>query len=216
MFIFDVDFTILTIGGQNLSLIELLSTVSGLSCVFLATRGKVANFWVGYLYNIFLFIMFAQKHLYSSMMLQPISLAINFFGHYRWTHPKEDEKDKRQELKVTLLTNRERVAILCIIAAFTLLWGLFLQNVHTFITAFPQARQPSLDAFVTSFILLAQYLSAQKKLDCWGAWLVVNIMNSVLYISAGLVFMPLVCLGYLILAAFGFTMWRKKMKEERA
>ena len=131
-------------------------------------------------------------------------------------HPKEDEKDKRQELRVTLLTNRERVAILCIIAAFTLLWGLFLQNVHTFITAFPQARQPYLDAFVTSFILLAQYLSAQKKLDCWGAWLVVNIMNSVLYISAGLVFMPLVCLGYLILAAFGFTMWRKKMKEERA
>ena len=128
----------------------------------------------------------------------------------------ENEKDRKQQLKVTLLTNRQRVVILCIIAAFTLLWGLFLQNVHNFIPEFPQARQPYLDAFVTSFILLAQYLSAQKKLDCWGAWLVVNIMNSVLYISAGLVFMPLVCLGYLILAAFGFTMWRKKMKEERA
>ena len=46
MFIFDIDFTILAIGGQNLSLIELLSTISGLCCVFLATRGKVANFFI--------------------------------------------------------------------------------------------------------------------------------------------------------------------------
>lgn len=214
MFIFDTDFTLFTVAGQSLSLIELLSTLSGLFCVFLATRGKVANFWIGYLYNIFLFIMFAQKHLYSSMMLQPISLAINLFGHYRWTHPKEGEKDKKEQLRITLLTKRQRGVILLVIAAFTLIWGLFLRNIHSFIPEFPQARQPYLDAFVTSFILLAQYLSAQKKLDCWGAWLVVNITNSVLYISAGLVFMPLVCLGYLILAFLGFSMWRKKMKEE--
>ena len=79
---------------------------------------------------------------------------------------------------------------------------------------FPTARAPFLDAFVTAFILLAQYLSAQKKIDCWGAWLVVNITNITLYIKAGLVFMPLVSAGYLILAFFGFAMWRKQMKAQ--
>ena len=78
------------------------------------------------------------------------------------------------------------------------------------------ARQPFLDAFVTGFILLAQYLSAQKKLDCWGAWLVVNVTNIVLYVHAGLAFLPLVCAGYIILAFFGFFMWRKQWIEEKS
>ncbi len=58
------------------------------------------------------------------------------------------------------------------------------------------------------------HLSAQKKLDCWGASLTVNVTNIILYILAGLVFMPLVSAGYLILAVFGFTMWRREMRNE--
>ncbi len=213
---FSIDNILFTIGGQNVSLLEFMSVFAGLSCVFLATRGKVANFWVGYLYNILLFCMFMQKHLYSSMLLQPISLCINFFGHYRWTHPKKEEKDKKNRLKVTLLTNRQRAIILCAIALFTLCWGFFLSKLNVYWPDFfPMARQPYLDAFVTSFILLAQTLSAQKKLDCWGAWFVVNVMNGVLYVRAGLVFMPIVALGYLVLAFFGFSMWRKQWIAEK-
>lgn len=213
---FSIDNILFSIAGQGVSLLELLAVIAGLSCVFLATRGKVANFWVGYMYNILLFFMFLQKHLYSSMLLQPISLGINFFGHYRWTHPGKNEKNKKEELKITLLTNKQRFIILCIITVFTIVWGFFLSKLnYNWPDLFPMAKQPYLDAFVTSFILLAQYLSAQKKLDCWGAWFIVNVMNSVLYIKAGLVFMPLVSAGYLILAFFGFAMWHKKWQEEK-
>lgn len=205
-----------SIGGQGISFLEFFAVFAGLSCVFLATRGKVANFWVGYLYNILLFIMFMQKHLYSSMLLQPISLMINFYGHYRWTNPKEDEKDRKEQLKVTVLTNGMRVAYLCVIVLFTICWGFFLSKLNVYWPdLFPMARQPYLDAFVTSFILLAQYLSAQKKLDCWACWFVVNVMNGVLYILAGLAFMPIVAVGYLVLAFFGFSMWRKQWLENK-
>lgn len=212
---FSIDNIIFTLGGQGVSLLELLSVIAGLSCVFLATRGKVLNFWVGYAYNILLFFMFLQKHLYSSMLVQPISFVINFFGHYRWTHPAKDEKDKKEQLKVTVLTNMERVKFIGIIIIFTLGWGFLLSQLNNWWpNIFPMARTPYLDAFVTGFILLAQYLSAQKKIDCWGAWLVVNCTNITLYIKAGLVFMPLVSAGYLILAFFGFAMWRKQLKAQ--
>lgn len=212
---FSLDNVIFSIGGQGVSLLELLAVLAGLSCVFLATRGKVLNFWVGYLYNILLFFMFMQKHLYSSMLIQPVSFVINFFGHYRWTHPGANEKDRKEQLKITLLTNKERGLLLGIVAVFTIGWGFFLSQLNIWWPdLFPMARQPFLDAFVTAFILLAQYLSAQKKLDCWGAWLVVNITNITLYVNAGLAFMPLVSGAYLILAFFGFAMWRKKMAEQ--
>ncbi len=212
---FNIDNIFFTIGGQGISFLEFCSVITGLSCVFLATRGKVANFWIGYLYNILLFMMFMQKGLYSSMLLQPISLVINLFGHYRWTHPKDNEKDNKAQLKITLLTNRQRLMILCQVIVFALCWGFLLSNLSTcWPNLFPMARQPFLDAFVTIMILLAQLLSAQKKLDCWAIWFIVNITNGVLYIKAGLAFMPIVACGYLILAIFGFRMWREKYNKE--
>lgn len=209
---FSIENTIFSIAGQGVSFLELIAVLAGLSCVFLATRGKVLNFWIGYLYNILLFFMFMQKHLYSSMLIQPVSFVINFFGHHRWTHPGENEKDRKEQLKVTILTNKERLKFIGIVLLFTIVWGFFLSKLDLiWPDLFPMARQPFLDAFVTAFILLAQYLSAQKKLDCWGAWLIVNVTNITLYVKAGLAFMPIVSAGYLILAFFGFAMWRKQM-----
>ena len=55
--------------------IEIISAVLGLTCVFLAGRNSKVNFWVGYIYNIFLFVLFWRQHLYSAMLLQPVSFA---------------------------------------------------------------------------------------------------------------------------------------------
>lgn len=214
---FSIDNIIFSIGGQGISLLEFIAVLSGLLCVFCATRGKVLNFWVGYLYNVLLFVMFMQKHLYSSMLLQPISLIINFFGHYRWTHPRQNEKNKREELKVSLLTNKGRAGLIALVALFALCWGLFLSKLNVWWPeTFPVARQPFLDAFITGFILLAQYLSAQKKIECWLCWFIVNVSNIILYIRAGLAFMPIVAACYIILAFFGFSMWRKELREQNS
>ena len=130
--IFDINNIFFTIGGQGISFLEFFAVLTGLSCVFLASRGKVANFWIGYLYNILLFMMFMQKNLYSSMLIQPISLIINLFGHYRWTHPRENEKDGKSLLKITLLTGRQRIIILCQVAILAFLWGLLLSKLNVY------------------------------------------------------------------------------------
>jgi nicotinamide mononucleotide transporter len=212
--LFSIENVIFTIGGQGVSLIETVSVASGLTCVYLATRAKVANFWVGYLYNILLFILFYQKGLYSSMLVQPVSFIINFFGHYRWTHPKSGEENSKKQLKITLLTNRQRVYFVIQLFVLAAIWGYLLTHLDDlFPGIFSEARRPYLDAFVTVTILTAQYLSAQKKLDCWAAWLTVNITNITLYLSAGMVFLPMVSAAYTVLAFFGFRMWRKQWQQ---
>ena len=214
MELFSINNIIFSIGGQGVSLIEILSVFSGLICVFLATRAKVANFWMGYLYNVLLFILFYQKGLYSSMLVQPISFIINFFGHYRWTHPKKGEENSKNQLKVTLLSNGQRVRFIVQTLVITAVWGFALTYLdQLFPQIFNKAQKPFLDAFVTVMILTAQYLSAQKKLDCWGAWFIVNITNITLYILAGLAFLSMVSAAYLVLAFFGFAMWRRQWQN---
>ena len=185
--------------------LDLVSSILGLTCVVLAGRNSKYNFWVGYLYTAALFLLFWQKNLLASLLLQPISLGINIMGHYRWTHPHEDEKSSADSsaLKVTMLTWPERA--LCVVAVFIIAfaWGWLLNRL------FPADPHPYLDSCVTVLILMAQFLSAQKKWDCWVAWLIVNVTQMALHISVGNIFMPIVCGLYLINGIISLRNWGK-------
>jgi len=213
---FSIDNILFTIGGQGVSFLETFSVASGLICVFLATRAKVANFWAGYLYNILLFLLFYQKGLYSSMLLQPVSIVINLYGHYRWTHPKRGEENENRQLRITLLSNVKRLSYVGAAFLFAAVWGVFMKLLPDIAPdLFRAPSRPFLDAFVTGAILTAQYLSAQKKLECWAAWFVVNVTNVTLYILAGMAFLPMVSAAYLILAFFGYSSWYKQWRNRR-
>ena len=189
--------------------LDLLASILGITCVVLAGRNSKYNFWVGYLYTTALFALFWQNNLVASLILQPVSLGINIMGHYRWTHPKDDEKSSQDSkaLKVTMLSWPER--ILCIFAVFIIAfaWGWLLDRL------FPADPHPYLDSCVTVLILMAQFLSAQKKWDCWVAWLIVNVTQMALHLSVGNFFMPIVCGLYLINGIISLLNWGKLYKK---
>ncbi len=205
-------------GDRPVLLIDLLAAIFGLTVVFLAGRNSKYNFWFGYVYTVLLFIMFLSKNLYASMLLQPISLAINIYGHYRWTHPKAEEQSSQDSssLKVSMLTWPQRGLVVATILVLALVWGWFMSMMGTkwFVGYFPANPLPYLDCILTVLILTAQFLSAQKKWDCWIAWLLVNITNIILYLKIGLVFMPIVSTLYLINGIWSlFTWWKLYRKN---
>ena len=189
--------------------LDLVASILGITCVVLAGRNSKYNFWVGYLYTTALFALFWQNNLVASLMLQPVSLGINIMGHYRWTHPKDDEKSSQDSkaLKVSMLSWPER--ILCIVSVFVIAfaWGWLLDRL------FPVDPHPYLDSCVTVLILMAQFLSAQKKWDCWVAWLIVNVTQMALHLSVGNFFMPIVCGLYLINGIISLLNWGKLYKK---
>ena len=195
---------------MTFSWIDLISSLLGLTCVFLAGRGSKYNFWVGYLYTAALFFLFWQKNLVASLLLQPISLGINILGHYRWTHPKEGEtsSEKQGELKVTMLNWYERIITVAVVLIVAALWGWLLTRL------FPADPHPYLDSCVTVLILVAQFLSAMKKWDCWVAWIVVNITQLLLHLSVGNIFMPIVSALYLVNGIISLVNWEKMYRRK--
>ena len=183
--------------------IDITASVLGLTTVILAGRNSKYNFWVGYLYTAALFVMFYNKGLVASLLLQPVSLAINILGHYRWTHPREGEESASDNsaLKVSMLSWTERVIAIASVLVVAFLWGWLLDRL------FPSDPHPYLDSCVTVLILMAQLLSSMKKWDCWIAWLIVNVAQIVLHISIGNIFMPIVCSLYLINGLWSLKTW---------
>lgn len=199
-----------------MSWVEIVSALLGLSCVFLAGRGSKYNFWVGYAYNIFLFILFWNQHLYSAMILQPVSFAINLYGHWRWTHPTEEERSAADAtaLKVGSLGQKGWVASIAVVAIAGALWALCLQWLpERWPDVFGADPSPWLDSYVLMVTLLAQFLSARKCWECWIVWLVVNCANIALYIVSGLYLMPLVSALYLANGIWSLVSWRKKLSR---
>ena len=191
-------------------LIDLISSLLGLACVFLAGRNSKYNFWVGYLYTAALFFLFWNKNLYASLLLQPVSLAINILGHYRWTHPKADEQSSEDSNKLKVSKLSPAAAVICVVGTLLVagLWGLTLDKL------FPADPHPYLDCIVTALILLAQLLSSLKKWECWIVWLVVNVTQIILHVSVGNVFMPIVCGLYLINGLWSLWSWMKLYRKK--
>ena len=204
-----LDIVIFELAGKPVLLIDLVSSVLGLTCVFLAGRNSKYNFWVGYLYTTALFLLFWNKNLYASLLLQPISLAINVLGHWRWTHPRENEQSAGDPtaLKVSMLSWTERFFAIGSVFLIAGVWGWLLDSL------FPNDPHPYLDSCVTVLILVAQLLSALKKWDCWMAWLLVNITQIILHLSVGHVFMPIVCGLYLVNGLWSLATWVRLYKN---
>ena len=205
-----IDTVIFELAGRPVLLIDLISSLLGLTCVFLAGRNSKYNFWVGYLYTAALFFLFWNKNLYASLLLQPVSLAINILGHYRWTHPKAEEQSSQDSaaLKVSMLSWTERALAGGSVLLVAFLWGWLLDRL------FPADPHPYLDSVVTALILLAQLLSSLKKWDCWMVWLVVNVTQIVLHISVGNIFMPIVCALYLVNGLWSLWSWMKLYRKK--
>ena len=204
-----IDTVIFTLGGRPVLLIDLISSLLGLICVFLAGRNSKYNFWVGYLYTAALFFLFWNRNLYASLLLQPVSLAINILGHYRWTHPKADEQSSKDAKSLKVSTLSPAAAVICVAATTFVagLWGLTLDKL------FPADPHPYLDCLVTALILLAQLLSSLKKWECWIVWLLVNITQIILHLSVGNVLMSIVCALYLINGLWSLATWIKLYKK---
>ena len=214
-----INYTLFTIGHDTpVLLIDLLTSVFGLACVVLAVRNSKYNFWVGYIYTALLFLMFWNKNLYASLLLQPVSLGINILGHYRWTHPRQGETSSQDHtaLKVTMLTWPQRFLAIASVFVLAWLWGwlLSLLGNRWFAGIFPADPIPYLDACVTVLILVAQFLAALKKWDCWVAWLLVNITQMWLHISVGHVFMPVVCGLYLLNGIVSLYNWSRLYRKK--
>lgn len=214
-----INISLFTLWGDTpVLLIDLLTSLAGLTCVYFAGRNSKYNFWIGYLYSALLFVMFLNKHLYANLLLQPISLGINILGHWRWTHPREGERSAgdNDSLRVSKLSWRYRALYVIAIFALAGVWGwvISLLGNIVFPGRFPADPIPYLDACVTILIIVAQLLSALKKWDCWIAWLIVNVLQLMMHISVGHVFMPIVCALYLINGIWSLISWSRLYDTE--
>jgi nicotinamide mononucleotide transporter len=110
---------------------------------------------------------------------------------------------------VTRLRAGEAAGWLAAGAVATAGWGWSMRH-HT------DAALPYWDAFILMFSLIAQWLQARKKLECWLGWLAVNTVAIGVYWAKDLRLTSGLYLLFWAMAAWGWREWRRPAGAEAA
>lgn len=212
---FKIESIFFEIWGYPMSYLEFFGTIAGAVAVWLSARANIWSWPVGIINVVLFFFLFFQVQLYPDMFLQVFFFVTNVMGWWRWANPKPEEADTKQELRISFMPIRQLVIFSGIGLIGTLLMGSLASNLHEWIPVIfskPSAF-PYFDSFVTVMSIVATFLMIQKKVECWGVWIVVDVVATVLYFAKGIKFVGMEYLAFCFLAAFGLWRWIKESKS---
>ena len=209
---FDVTTIAFTVLDYPLSYIELVGTVLYLWSVWLIARQKILTWPVGIVSVLLYMTLFYQIRLYSDALEQAYYLVASTYGWWLWS-----SRDRREEQGFVPYVSKPRTLVLVLLftAVLSAALGTLMTRVHELLPAlFSQpAAFPYLDALTTIMSFSAMWLMAQKRLESWAYWIVVDVIGIGLYYVQGVRFISLLYVILLGLAISGLVSWLRSARR---
>jgi len=183
----------------NSTLIEIMASLFGLICVYLAAKENIWTYPTGIINIILFLLIFYDAKLYADMMLQGMFFILSLYGWVYWLRNR-GEKNVRPTTRLKL-SGWIFVIIMTPILSFA--WGYFLNE-------FTDASVPYLDSFIATTSIVAQVLLSSKKFENWYLWILVDILSVGLYAYKGLYTISFTYFVFLIICILGVIKWRKE------
>jgi len=182
-----------------MSVTELIATIAGVACLILLVRQSIWNFPFAIVQVVLSGWVFYTQRLYSDTILQGFFVVLNVYGWIHWSRGGE-----RTELPVTRMRRGEIAGWAAATLLLTAGWGLFAKLQLN-------AAAPFIDGFILVASLVAQWLTARKRLESWWLWILVDLVAVPLYASRGLYFLAGLFAIFIVLCVQGLREWRQSV-----
>ncbi len=206
--LFSVNHVAFILFGYPMSYLELAGTLFNLWSVLLVARKKTATWPVGIVGVLLFMLLFYQIRLYADTIEQIYYFFTGFYGWWQWTRCQP-------ATPAAFIPQRSSpigmAAMLALTLALSILTGWWMSQWHLLWPAvFPQpASYPYLDALTTWMSFTATLLMAQKRIECWYYWILVDVLGVGVYFAKDVLLVALLYGVYLVLACGGLFNWRK-------
>jgi nicotinamide mononucleotide transporter len=185
--------------------LEWVAAALGVVNVALVVRRSVWNYPFGLAMVSLYFFVFFEARLYSDALLQIFFFAVQLYGWRNWLQARA----AAGEVTVTALTPRARLAWAAGTAAASLLWGLGMAR-------FTDAAAPMIDAAIAGTSIAAQILMAQRRIENWVLWILIDMVAIGLFASRGLYATSALYMLFLLLSMVGLLGWRRALPRPAA
>lgn len=178
--------------------LETLAVVLGIGYLLLAMRESSLCWYCAFLSTALYVWIFGDVSLYMESALNVYYMAMAIYGWLQWQRGGADKSG----VKIIRWTARQHILGVAIILAASVTSGYLLSSNTA-------AKLPYLDSFTTWGSVFATIMVAQKVLENWLYWIVINSVSIYLYIDRGLDQTAAMFFLYLVLASIGFLTWKK-------
>lgn len=189
-------------------IIEIIGAAIGLIYLFLEYKANVWLWPAGIVMSLFYVVIFFHGKFYADAAVYLYYIGANTYGLLKWTQSKRQSlTGDGNEAKELAITHVPANKILPIAATAIALWGLL----YWILSTFTDSPVPLGDAFTTAFSIVAMWMLAQKYLEQWLLWIIVNVVSTALYFWKGLYPTAILFIVYVIVAVLGYFRWRNEM-----
>ncbi len=200
----------LVVWDYPVSYLELVGAIFGLLSVWFASRVHVLTWPTGLVSVALLGILFYQVRLYADMALQVYFFAVSLFGWRNWRTPSTGSG-------ISKLSWRARGLSTIALALCSTLAGFAVAHAHVFMPSFFQCKAafPYLDAFILIASVMATWLLAQKRIECWVLWIAADLCGITLFYQKDLVILCFEYVLFLALASYGLYHWYRYLRNDQ-
>ena len=177
---------------------EILAVVFGIAYVLLAAKESLWTWLFAFLSTLIYTLLFWEGALVSSSLLNFYYMGMAVYGFLLWRSGGE----KGEELEITEWSLKKNMVMI--------ISGLVIATVLGYVSdTYTDAKFAYLDTFVMVFSVLATWMLANKILETWLYWMVVDSAAIVLYWQSGYLATIVLFALYILLAFYGYSSWRK-------
>jgi len=206
---FSIDTIAFTILDYPMSYIEFVGTVFYLWSVWLIAKKNILTWLIGIISVIIYFFIFYQIRLYSDAIEQIYYLGASIYGWWYW---KKGLKEKDGSDIIVIISRKNAILLWATgTLIVSIITSILMSRIHLiFPSLFPEpASYPFLDTLTTIMSFSAMFLMAQKRIESWCYWIIVNIIGIWLYYTKEVKFISLLYVILLIMAVNGLVTWYK-------
>ena len=181
-----------------LQLPEITAVVFAILYLALAIKQNILC-WTAWILSscLYTFVMYSAG-LYMEALLQIFYVGMGIYGWHQWLN----RNSSKQELSVSTWQPAKHASAVTLIFVLAYVSGLLLEK-------YTAAALPFLDAFTTWGAIVTTYMVANKVLENWIYWFVIDSISIYLFISRGLYFTALLFFLYLFMIVIGYRSWKR-------
>ncbi|MCK5028229.1 MAG: nicotinamide mononucleotide transporter [Bacteroidales bacterium] len=208
LFVFTCIIIVLSIYWKD-SYVGILASLTGIWCVVLIAKGKIANYYFGIVNVVaYAYVAFGCQY-YGEVMLNMIYfLPMQFVGIYLWR--KRRVSNMKDDVKVIYMSNKQRIIWFFITIVGTILYGFFLKYLG--------GNLPFIDSSSTVMSVIAMILMVFVFVEQWVLWILVDIVSIIMWFTVMInggndVAVLVMWIAFLVNAVYGLYNWIQLAKK---
>lgn len=187
--------------------IEIIGACIGLLYLYLEYKANVWLWPVGIVMSLFYVVIFFHGKFYADAAVYLYYIGANVYGLIAWRKSLRLQAEKQTVDKI-IHTPKKQILPLALVSVA--LWFV----IFFVLRSFTDSPVPWGDAFTTSLSVVAMWMLAQKQLEQWLLWVVVNAVSLCLYVWKGLYPTAVLFAFYTAVAVLGYFKWKKEMGKQ--